>query len=94
MNQGRAANSYPGVVARSFLGTPNYFDINKGEIAMTNKIDLQSVAEELGPKFAKGAAERDADATFVAAHYALLKDRKPGLFTGDQFEAGGRGLSG
>jgi alkylation response protein AidB-like acyl-CoA dehydrogenase len=43
---------------------------------MTAKIDLQSLVHELGPGFAEGAAERDENATFVAAHYDALRDRK------------------
>ena len=35
---------------------------------MAKFLDLAALAETLGPRFAEGAAERDACGTFVAAH--------------------------
>lgn len=43
---------------------------------MSESIDLNSIVAELGPQFAEGVAERDENATFVAEHYAALRDRK------------------
>ena len=43
---------------------------------MTVAIDLKSLVHQLGPKFAEGAAERDLEASFVADHYAALKEHK------------------
>ncbi len=43
---------------------------------MSEAIDLDTIVGELGPQFACGADERDADAAFVADHYELLKSRK------------------
>jgi len=43
---------------------------------MTRHIDLKSLAREIGPGFAQGAAERDAKDSFVAAHYGALKEHK------------------
>ncbi len=43
---------------------------------MSQIIDLQSILAELGPRFADGVAERDADAVFVADHYEALRARK------------------
>ena len=43
---------------------------------MSGQIDLQAILADIGPGFAEGAAERDADATFVAAHYDVLKAHK------------------
>jgi alkylation response protein AidB-like acyl-CoA dehydrogenase len=39
-------------------------------------LDLQGLAEIIGPRFAEGAAERDAADTFVAEHYDVLKQHK------------------
>lgn len=43
---------------------------------MSKSIDLQSLVQELGPRFAEGTEERDRDATFVKAHYEALRERK------------------
>lgn len=43
---------------------------------MAHPIDLQALLQELGPRFASGAAERDAGDEFVAGHYDLLKEHK------------------
>lgn len=43
---------------------------------MADRIDLQSLAAVLGPKFAEGAAERDEANSFIAENYALLKAHK------------------
>ncbi len=43
---------------------------------MAKFLDLAALAETLGPRFAEGAAERDACGTFVAAHYDLLREHK------------------
>ena len=42
---------------------------------MTQTIDLTALGVELGPRFAKGVAERDAADTFVSEHYDALKER-------------------
>src|SRR6185437_2138949 len=38
--------------------------------------DLQALAQLIGPRFAEGAAERDAGDVFVAEHYDVLKAHK------------------
>jgi alkylation response protein AidB-like acyl-CoA dehydrogenase len=43
---------------------------------MSRHIELQTLPKTLGPRFAEGAAERDAKDAFVAGHYDLLKQRK------------------
>ena len=43
---------------------------------MTDTIDLQAILDDLGPDFADGAAERDAEDRFAAENYAALKERK------------------
>jgi alkylation response protein AidB-like acyl-CoA dehydrogenase len=43
---------------------------------MDNRIDLEALASELGPKFGEGAAERDESNRFVAENYLLLKEHK------------------
>lgn len=43
---------------------------------MAKSLDLTALAESLGPHFAEGAAERDADDIFVAAHYDMLREHK------------------
>jgi alkylation response protein AidB-like acyl-CoA dehydrogenase len=43
---------------------------------MTSSPDLQALADVLGPRFAEGAAERDAGDVFVAGHYDVLKQHK------------------
>jgi alkylation response protein AidB-like acyl-CoA dehydrogenase len=40
---------------------------------MADTIDLQALVEELGPRVAAGAAERDEAGTFVTENYELLK---------------------
>jgi alkylation response protein AidB-like acyl-CoA dehydrogenase len=45
-------------------------------LPMSQAIDLSAIGAELGPRFAQGAAERDAADTFVADHYDALKERK------------------
>lgn len=42
---------------------------------MMTKTDFLSLARELGPDFGARAAEHDADDSFVAENYAVLKDR-------------------
>jgi alkylation response protein AidB-like acyl-CoA dehydrogenase len=39
-------------------------------------IDLKTLADELAPQFAEGAAGRDDSAEFVAGHYEILKAKK------------------
>ena len=39
-------------------------------------LDLQSLVQVLGPRFAEGVAERDDTDTFVAGHYDVLKQHK------------------
>src|SRR5581483_10248362 len=59
---------------------------------MAHPIDMQAVLQELGPRFASGAPERDAADEFVASHYELLKARK--LFSAlIPVEIGGAGVS-
>jgi alkylation response protein AidB-like acyl-CoA dehydrogenase len=48
----------------------------QGETEMSNTLDLQQVAAELGPVFAEAAAERDENDRFVAENYELLKQRR------------------
>ena len=43
---------------------------------MSTTPDLTAVLHKLGPQFAKGVAERDADAAFVAENYDALKQHK------------------
>ncbi len=43
---------------------------------MTRFLDLQALVQIVGPRFAKGAAERDAGDVFVAEHYDVLKEHK------------------
>lgn len=43
---------------------------------MTQFLDLQALVQILGPRFAEGTAERDADDVFVAANYDVLKEHK------------------
>jgi alkylation response protein AidB-like acyl-CoA dehydrogenase len=43
---------------------------------MAKSLDLAALAETLGPRFAEGAAERDAGDIFVAAHYEMLREHK------------------
>jgi alkylation response protein AidB-like acyl-CoA dehydrogenase len=43
---------------------------------MSEVINLRSLVEKLGPRFAEGAAERDAATTFVADHYDALREHK------------------
>jgi alkylation response protein AidB-like acyl-CoA dehydrogenase len=45
-------------------------------MAMTRYPDLSTLAQILGPRFAEGAAERDAGDVFVADHYDVLKEHK------------------
>jgi alkylation response protein AidB-like acyl-CoA dehydrogenase len=42
-------------------------------MAMDRNPDLQALVEVIGPRFAEGAAERDAGDVFVAEHYDVLK---------------------
>ncbi len=43
---------------------------------MTGYLDLQALVHIIGPRFAEGAAERDAGDVFVAEHYDVLKEHK------------------
>jgi alkylation response protein AidB-like acyl-CoA dehydrogenase len=43
---------------------------------MTRHLDLQALVQIIGPRFAEGAAERDAGDVFVAGHYDVLKEHK------------------
>ena len=43
---------------------------------MTKYLDLQALVQIIGPRFAEGAAERDAGDVFVADHYDVLKQHK------------------
>ena len=43
---------------------------------MTDRLDLQALVDVLGPRFAEGAAERDAGDVFVAGHYDILRQHK------------------
>jgi alkylation response protein AidB-like acyl-CoA dehydrogenase len=59
---------------------------------MTTPLDLRSLAETLGPRFAEGAAERDDNASFVRENYQVLKEHK--VFTAlVPSELGGGGAS-
>ena len=42
---------------------------------MNSTQDWLEIVDELGPGFAVGAAERDADDEFVADHYPIMKER-------------------
>ncbi|MGH6672975.1 MAG: acyl-CoA dehydrogenase family protein [Xanthobacteraceae bacterium] len=43
---------------------------------MTRFFNLQALAQIIGPRFAEGAAQRDADDSFVAENYEVLKEHK------------------
>jgi alkylation response protein AidB-like acyl-CoA dehydrogenase len=43
---------------------------------MAQFLDLQALPQIIGPRFAEGAAERDADDVFVADHYDVLREHK------------------
>jgi alkylation response protein AidB-like acyl-CoA dehydrogenase len=43
---------------------------------MPNSLDLQALADVIGPRFAEGAAERDAGDVFVVEHYDILKQHQ------------------
>jgi alkylation response protein AidB-like acyl-CoA dehydrogenase len=43
---------------------------------MTHYPELKALAQIIGPRFAEGAAERDAGDVFVAEHYDVLKEHK------------------
>jgi len=43
---------------------------------MSRYLDLQALVQMIGPRFAEGAAERDAGDVFVAEHYEVLKQHK------------------
>jgi len=43
---------------------------------MARFLDLQALPQIIGPRFADGAAERDAGDVFVARHYDVLKEHK------------------
>jgi alkylation response protein AidB-like acyl-CoA dehydrogenase len=43
---------------------------------MSRHLDLQALVQIIGPRFAEGAAERDATDAFVAGHYDVLKEHK------------------
>jgi alkylation response protein AidB-like acyl-CoA dehydrogenase len=43
---------------------------------MSDAIDLKSLVQELGPRIAEGAAERDEAGSFVSENYAILKEHK------------------
>lgn len=43
---------------------------------MAHFLDLQALVQIIGPRFAKGAAERDQGDVFVAEHYDVLKEHK------------------
>lgn len=43
---------------------------------MTQYLDLQALAQIIGPRFAEGAGERDERDVFVAAHYDVMKQHK------------------
>ena len=59
---------------------------------MAHPLDLQSLLHELGPRFASGAAERDAADEFVAGHYELLQQHKL-MSALIPVEVGGAGVS-
>lgn len=59
---------------------------------MSRYLDLQALVQIVGPRFAEGAAERDAGDVFVAEHYDVLKEHK--LFSAlVPTELGGGGVS-
>ncbi|HLI13930.1 MAG TPA: acyl-CoA dehydrogenase family protein [Alphaproteobacteria bacterium] len=43
---------------------------------MSRSLDLEALAESIGPRFAEGAAERDQGDVFVSGHYDILKEHK------------------
>jgi alkylation response protein AidB-like acyl-CoA dehydrogenase len=43
---------------------------------MNGNLDLQALAQVIGPGFSHGADERDAGDVFVAEHYEVLKERR------------------
>jgi alkylation response protein AidB-like acyl-CoA dehydrogenase len=43
---------------------------------MTPRLDLKELVDVLGPRFAEGAAERDARDVFVAEHYDILREQR------------------
>jgi alkylation response protein AidB-like acyl-CoA dehydrogenase len=43
---------------------------------MTSSLNLQALVQIIGPRFAEGAAERDAGDVFVAPHYDVLKEHR------------------
>ncbi len=43
---------------------------------MRRNLDLQALVQIVGPRFAEGAAERDAGDIFIAEHYDALKEHK------------------
>ena len=43
---------------------------------MTSRLDLKELVDVLGPRFAEGAAERDARDVFVAEHYDILREQR------------------
>jgi len=47
-----------------------------GVTVMTQYLDLQALAQIIGPRFAEGADERDERDVFVAAHYDVMKQHK------------------
>jgi alkylation response protein AidB-like acyl-CoA dehydrogenase len=49
---------------------------DRGGVPMAGSLDLTRLAETLGPLFAKGAAERDAEDAFVAGHYDMLREHR------------------
>ena len=42
---------------------------------LRSEADWIAIVDEIGPSFAEGAAERDANDVFVADHYPVLKER-------------------
>lgn len=59
---------------------------------MADALDLVALAQTLGPRFAEGAAERDAGDEFVAAHYDALREH--GVFSAMvPADLGGSGVS-
>ena len=59
---------------------------------MTKYLDLQALVQIIGPRFAEGAAERDAGDVFVADHYDVLAQHKV-LSALVPAELGGGGVS-
>jgi alkylation response protein AidB-like acyl-CoA dehydrogenase len=47
-----------------------------GVTPMTQYLDLQALAQIIGPRFAEGVDERDERDVFVAAHYDVMKQHK------------------